>query len=62
MSTLLVRDGTKLTRDDENQCVFDQDRVCTDQLLSLRVLIENAREFLKPIYIASVTSERLMIL
>ena len=38
----------------ENQCGFRKGRGCTDQLFSLRVLIEKAREYHHPLYICFV--------
>ena len=38
----------------ENQCGFRQDRGCADQLFSLQVLMEKAREFHKQIYICFI--------
>ena len=38
----------------ENQCGFRQGRGCADQLFSLQVLMEKAREFHEPIYICFI--------
>ena len=38
----------------ENQCGFRKGRGCTDQLFSLRVLMEKAREYHHPVYICFV--------
>ena len=38
----------------ENQCGFHKGRGCTDQLFSLRVLMEKAREYHRPLYICFV--------
>ena len=38
----------------ENQCGFRKGRGCTDQLFSLRVMMEKAREYRRPLYICFV--------
>ena len=42
----------------ENQCGFRKGRGCTDQLFSLRVIIEKAREYHRPLYICFVDLRR----
>ena len=42
----------------ENQCGFCKGRGCTDQLFSLRVIMEKAREYHRPLYICFVDLRR----